>query len=80
MHSPPARYLVLIEASGTMEARLFDAQRRHLADLDAATEELNKMIAGLTPQCGAEAAEWGSALVGHSVEERCAAQVFTLSV
>jgi hypothetical protein len=80
MHSPPARYLILIEASGAMTARLFDAQRRHLSDLDAATEEVPDLIAGLSAERGADEREWGPALAGHSAAERAAAQVYTLPV
>ena len=80
MHSPPAKYLVLIEAAGAMTARLFDAQRRHLADLDAASEEIPALVAGLTAEAGADAAVWGSALRGHSAAELRAAQVFSLPV
>lgn len=78
MHGPPVKYLVLIETSGAMVARLFDAQHRHVADIDAATEEIPPMIAGVTPQQGADTAVWAQALAGHSPAERRAAQVFSL--
>lgn len=80
MHSPPVKYLILIEAAGAMQARLFDAQRRHVADLDSATEEIPGMLAGLRPTPGADPALWGSALRGHSEAECREAQVYTLPV
>lgn len=80
MHNPPARYLVLIDAAGAMTARLFDAQRRHVADFDAGTEEVPVMLAGLSPQQGALGPEWARALAGHSEQERRAAQVYILPV
>lgn len=80
MHSPPAKYLVLIDAAGAMTARLFDAQYRHLSDFDASTEEVPVMLAGLSPQQGAAGPDWARALAGHSEQERQAAQVYTLAV
>jgi len=81
MHSsPPAKYLVLIDAAGAMTARLFDAQRQHIVDFDASTEEVPVMLAGLTPQLGALGPEWARALAGHSQQERGAAQVYTLAI
>lgn len=81
MLSPPARYLVLIDAAGAMTARLFDAQLRHLMDFDASTEEVPVMLAGLTPERdGATAARWDRALAGHNEQERREAQVYALSV
>jgi len=79
MHAhAPAKYLVLIEAAGPMLARLFDARRTHLADIDASSEEVAVMTSGVTPQRGAASPEWGLALQGHSQAEREAALVFTL--
>lgn len=80
MHSPPAKYLVLIEAAGAMTARLFDAEHRHLADLDAASEEIPALIAGIEAERGADPSAWGAALRGHSAAELHAAQVFHLPV
>jgi hypothetical protein len=80
MHSPPVKYLILIEAAGAMQARLFDAQRRHVADLDSATEEIPGMLTGLRPTPGADPELWGSALKGHSEAECREAQVYTLPV
>jgi hypothetical protein len=79
MHThPPARFLVLIEAAGPMIARLFDARRVHLADFDAASEEVAVMTSGVVPERGASGSEWGTALEGHSAAEREAALVFKL--
>jgi hypothetical protein len=80
MHSPPAKYLVLIDASGAMTARLFDAQLRPLMDFDATTEEVPAMLAGLSPQQGATSPDWVRVLAGHSERERREAQVYTLAV
>nr|WP_297351076.1 hypothetical protein [uncultured Caldimonas sp.] len=79
MHThPPSRFLVLIEAAGPMIARLFDARRVHLADFDAASEEVAVMTSGVVPERGASGSEWGTALEGHSAAEREAALVFKL--
>jgi hypothetical protein len=78
--SPPARYLLIIEGGGETVARLFDAERRHLADVDASSEEVAVMTAGLQPQRGVAAAEWGHALDGHNPGEQRDARVYTLDV
>ena len=80
MHKAPARYLVLIDSSGAMVARLFDAARVQITDFDASSEEVAVMLSGLTPEPGAEGPEWKSALRGHSAEERREAQVYTLDL
>lgn len=80
MHSTPARYLILIDASGAMTARLFDAKRAPLGDFDASSEEVAVMTRGLVGQPGAEGAEWDKALAGHNADERRAAEVFTLDL
>ena len=74
------RYLVLIDAAGSMVARLFDEQRRSVAEFDASSEEVAVMTTGLHPGKGAEAAIWNEALHGHSLQERLAADVYTLDV
>ncbi|MEO8299455.1 MAG: hypothetical protein ABI574_16785 [Burkholderiales bacterium] len=76
----PARYLMVIESSGSMVARLFDAQHRHLSDFDAGSEEVSVMTTGLQPTRGADPQLWGNTLTGHSAAERAAAQVYTLDV
>lgn len=80
MHQKPARYLVLIESAGAMVARLFDANRAHVLDIDASSEEVVVMTRGLTAMQGADGAAWAKALVGHNAAERAAAQVYTLDV
>lgn len=75
-----AKYLLILESPGAMTARLFDAERRHLSDFDAASEEVAVMTKGLFAQQGACAGEWGSALEGHSPDELAGAQVYTLDV
>ena len=76
----PAKYLLIIEQSGAMVARLVDAERRHLLDFDASSEEVAVMTAGLQPAVGALGGEWGLALSGHNEQERAAAQVYALDV
>ena len=80
MHSTPARYLILIDASGAMTARLFDAQRAALSDFDASSEEVAVMTKGLVGARGADAPEWDKALAGHNPGERSTAAVFTLDI
>ena len=80
MHQPPARYLVLIDSSGAMTARLFDAQRAPVAEFDASSEEVAVMTAGLTPAQGALGPDWAKALAGHNEQERHDAEVYTLDV
>ncbi len=80
MHGTPARYLILIDASGAMTARLFDAERRPLGDFDASSEEVAVMTQGLTGEAGADTPLWDKALAGHNAAERRAAEVFTLDI
>jgi hypothetical protein len=80
MHQPPAKYLVLIDSSGAMTARLFDAQRVPVAEFDAASEEVAVMTAGLTPAKGALGTDWVKALAGHNEQERREAEIYTLDV
>jgi hypothetical protein len=75
-----ARYLVLIDAGGPTLARLFDDQRREVAEFDAGSEEVAVMLQGLTSARGCEAPEWDRALRGHSPEERAAAEIYTLDI
>ncbi len=82
-HAPyraPARYLVIIEAAGSMVARLLSASGDQVAEFDAGTEEVAAMTLGLLPATGAEAAQWNRALEGHNTAERVAALVYTLDV
>ena len=48
------KYLVLIESGGAMVARLYDAKRGHVSDIDASSEEVAVMTAGLQPRHAAE--------------------------
>ena len=80
MHQPPAKYLVLIDSSGAMTARLFDAKRAPVAEFDASSEEVAVMTAGLTPVKGATGTAWALALAGHNEQERREAEVYTLDV
>jgi hypothetical protein len=80
MHKTPVKYLVLIESGGSMVARLFDAKRVHVSDIDASSEEVAVMTSGLQPRHSAEDGAWSEALRGHNGAERRAAQVYTLDV
>ncbi len=79
-HSPPVKFLVLIEAADGMVARLFDAAHCHVVDFDASTEEVASMIAGQTPDAIGDTPVWSQALAGHSAAQRRAAQVYSLGV
>lgn len=79
-HRKPARYLVVIDAGGSLVARLFLDTRVQVAEFDAATEEASQMTAGRVPVKGADGVEWDRALEGHTAAERCAADVYTLDV
>jgi hypothetical protein len=76
----PARFLVVIEAAGTMVARLYTEAREPVGEFDAGTEEVALMAQGLVPSRVANAPEWDRALEGHSAAERSAAEVYTLDV
>jgi hypothetical protein len=76
----PAKYLVVIDAAGEMVARMFDAQRRLLAEFDASSSEVAVMTQGLQPARDAADAVWNDALRGHNRQEREQAEVFTLDV
>ncbi len=80
MHGTPARYLILIDSSGAMTARLFDAERRPLGEFDASSEEVAVMTQGLAGAADADAAVWDKALAGHNAAERRGAEVFTLDI
>jgi len=82
-HSPlqqPVRYVVIIDAGGSMVARLFLATRELVAEFDAGTEEVVQMTQGLAANRDAGSAEWDRALAGHNAAERAAAEVYTLDV
>jgi hypothetical protein len=80
LHRKPVRYLMLIDAGGSMIARLFLDTREMVTVLDAAVEEIGSMIAGLIPVVGALGSEWDHALAGHSAVERAAAKIYTLPI
>lgn len=79
-HRQPVRYLVIIEAGGSMLARLFLATREQVTEFDAAVEEVTCMIKGLVPQPGALGTEWNLPLQSHNVAERAAAMIYTLEI
>lgn len=80
MHNSPVKFLIVIDAGGAMVARLFDANRVHVVDMDASTEEVVTTIEGIVPTHSGTAPEWDRALAGHTAAERAAAQVYTLEV
>lgn len=80
MHSAPVKFLILIDAGDARVARLFNAERGHVMDMDASTEDVLLTIQGLAPTTTGTAPEWDAALAGHSTAERAQAQVFTLRV
>ncbi|AKJ29812.1 hypothetical protein [Caldimonas brevitalea] len=75
----PARFLVLIESGGPMVARLFDAQKVQLTEIDATSEEVAVMTSGVMPRRASDDPGWAAALQGHSAQERQAALVFDLN-
>ena len=79
-HRKPVRYLVIIDAGGSMIARLFLETREMVAEFDAAVEEVAAMTQGLVPELGALSPEWDRALQGHNAAERAAARVYTLEI
>lgn len=79
-HRPPARYLVVIDAGGSMIARLFLANHQVVAEFDAGTEETAQMTRGLVPSKSANGPDWDRALQGHSAAERSAADIYLLDV
>ena len=80
MQSSPVKYLIVIESGGPMVARLFDANRIHVIDMDASSEDVSETTEGIVPSHGATAPEWDQALAGHSRSEREQAQVYTLAL
>jgi hypothetical protein len=79
-HRLPVRYLVVIEAGGSMVVRLFLDTRELAAEFDAMAEEVTAMTQGLAPESGALGAEWDAPLQSHNAAERAAALVYTLPV
>jgi hypothetical protein len=79
-HRQPVRYLVVIDAGGSMLARLFLESREQVAEFDAGAEEVASMTKGLVPSKLAYADEWDHALQVHSAAERGAADVYTLEI
>jgi hypothetical protein len=79
-HRMPVRYVLVIDSAGSKIARLFLASREMVAEMDASVEEVDSMIAGMTPVIGAQGSEWDVALAGHRADERAAAEVYTLAV
>lgn len=79
-HQLPVRYVVVIDSGGFTVARLFQASREQVGEIDAATEEVTQMTQGVMPTRSALESVWDHALAGHSASERAAAEVYTLDV
>lgn len=79
-HRLPVRYLMVINAGGSMIARLFLETREMVTEFDAAVEEVARMTSGLVPQVGALGAEWDRALPSHSADERATAEIYTIKI
>lgn len=76
----PAKFLVVIDSGGEMIARMFDAERRLMAEFDASSSEVAVMTQGLKAQRSAAEEVWSTALRGHSRSEREQAEVYALDV
>lgn len=76
----PAKFLVVIDSGGEMIARMFDAERRLMAEFDASSSEVAVMTQGLKAQRNAVEEVWNTALRGHSLREREQAEVYALDV
>lgn len=76
----PAKFLVVIDSGGEMIARMFDAERRLMAEFDASSSEVAVMTQGLKAQRSASDDAWNTALRGHSLQERQQAEVYTLDI
>lgn len=76
----PAKFLVVIDSGGEMIARMFDTERRLMAEFDASSSEVVVMTQGLQPERSAGDAAWNTALRGHSRSEREQAEVYTLDI
>lgn len=79
-HRKPVRYLIVIDAGGSMVARLFLDTREMVAEFDAAVEEVTGMTNGLVPEVGALSSEWDRALQSHNAAERATALVYTFEI
>ena len=80
MHSSPVKFLIVIDSGGSMVARLFDAKRVHVIDMDASTEDVVATTDGIVPTNSGAEPDWDRALAGHSAVERATAQVYALTV
>lgn len=76
----PVRYVIIIDTGEAAIARLFLETHQQVDEFDAGVPEVLQMIQGIVPTKGAMAAEWDAALRGHSMAERGAAEVYTLTV
>jgi len=79
-HRQPVRFVVVIDAGGSMVAMLCLASRELVAEIDAGAEEVASMISGIQPDIGALEPQWDAVLGGHSAQDRGTARVYTLPI
>ncbi|MEO7939828.1 MAG: hypothetical protein ABIR55_14475 [Burkholderiaceae bacterium] len=79
-HRKPIRYVVLIDAGGSPVAMFTLASHELVSEVDAGTEEVAAMIAGIEPAIGALDPVWDGVLGGHHPDERKRARVYTLTI
>ena len=75
-----AHFLVVIDAGGFTVARMFLESREQVAEFDASTEEVARMIGHLQAQGDVSGPEWDRALAGHSIAERAQARLYELEI
>jgi hypothetical protein len=80
MESTPVKYLVMIETQEGMTARFFDAQRHHMSDIDASSEEVVVMLHGLVAEPIKPGSPWLEVLSSHNPQELAEAKIYTLEV
>lgn len=79
-HRQPARFLIVIEAGGSMVAKLYLDNREEVAEFDAGSEEVAQMTKGLKPTQDAGDPAWDKALAAHNSAERAGADVYVLDL
>lgn len=79
-HRRPVRFVIVIDSGGASIARLLLDDRQQIDELDGSASEVAQLIQGIGPRQGADGPEWDAALMGHSTQERRAADVYTLPV
>jgi len=70
--------VIVIDAGGVTLARLCLADHVPVAEFDAGSDDVMRLISGIVPTRGASGPEWDRALAGHGADERAAASVYAL--